>query len=133
MRTLSVSLLALAILLLMTHTDSPAQEQSAKVYVMITVTVPLGKLPEYHALAEKELIPLQEKHGWRFTAGWQTIIGDIEETIRVAEFDNMDAYQKARVSFFSSPEWKALSPKFDPLSRGIQTRMLSALPYIKMK
>lgn len=133
MRTLSVSLLALAILLLMTHTDSLAQQESAKVYVMVTVTVPLGKLPEYHALAEKELIPLQEKYGYRFIAGWQTIIGDIEETIRVAEFDNMDAFLKARVGFLGSPEWKALGPKFDPLSRGIQTRMMSALPYIKMK
>jgi len=133
MKTLSVSFLALAILLLMTHTDSLAQQQSAKIYVMITVTVPLGKLPEYHALAEKELIPLQEKSGYRFVAGWQTIIGDIEETIRVAEFDNIEAFLKARASLLSSPEWKALADKFDPMMRGVQTRVLSALPYIKMK
>ena len=133
MRTLSVSLLALAILLLMTYTDSLAQVQSEKVYVMITVTVPLDKLPEYHALEETELIPLQEKYGYHFMAGWQTMIGDIEETIRVAEFDNMDAFLKARAGFLGRPEWKTLAPKFGPLSRGVQTRMLSALTYIKMK
>ncbi len=127
-------LVVLGALLLGSHTDSLTQQQTTKVYWMSTVVVPLGKLPEYHAFAEKELIPLQEKHGYHYVAGWQTIIGDIEEVITVAEFDNMDAYFKARINLLGSAEWKPVSAKFDGLSKSIRTRMLSAVPYInKMK
>ena len=133
MKTLNVLLLVLVILLLLSHSDIRAQQQTGKVYWMSTVVVPLGKLQDYHLFAEKELFPLQEKHGYHFVAGWQTIIGDIEEVIAVAEFDNMDSYLNARVSLLGSPEWKAMGAKLDGLTRGIRTRMLTALPYIKMK
>jgi hypothetical protein len=64
-------------------------------------------------------------------ASWQTIIGDIEEI--VVEFDNMDAYYTARAGLLGSAEYRAMGPKMDSLMRGIHTRMLTALPYIKMK
>lgn len=133
MKKLNLALLVLGIFLLGSHSDSFAQQQSAKVYWMATVVVPIGKLPEYHAFAEKELIPTQEKYGYRFIAGWQTIIGDIEEAVVVSEFENMDAYLKARVALLGSAEWKTVGTKMDALSRGIRTRMMSAVPYIKMK
>jgi hypothetical protein len=129
MKSHALLLLVLGILLA-SHQDSPAQPGSTKVYWMVTTTVPLGNLPKYHELAAKELIPLKEKHGYHFVCGWQTIIGDIEEVIYVAEFDNFEAYQKARVSFMNSAEWKILSVKIDAISTGIRTRMLAAVPYI---
>ena len=133
MKMWNVTLLVLVIFLFANHPDSLAQQQSAKVYWMATVVVPIGKLPEYHAFAEKELIPTQEKYGYRFIAGWQTTIGDIEEAVVVSEFESMDAYLKARVALLASAEWKAIGPKMDALSRGIRTRIMSAVPYIKMK
>ncbi len=133
MKRLVAFLFVLIGLMLLFQTETLAQQPSGKVYWMSTIVVPLGKLQDYHAFAEKEQFPLQEKYGYRFVAGWQTIIGDIEEVIAVAEFDSMDAYLKARVSLLGSVEWKALAPKIDALSRSVRTRMMSALPYVKMK
>lgn len=133
MKKLTLTLLAVSMIAVFCQRDVVAQQQGGKVYWMSTVVVPLGKLQDYHAFAAKELIPQQEKHGYHFIAAWQTIIGDIEEVVVVAEFDNMEAYYKARVSLLGSPEWKAMGPKLDALTRGIHTRMLSAIPSIKMK
>jgi hypothetical protein len=129
MTRLLVSLLVPVIMLLLSHMDTMAQQQSGKVYWMSTAVVPLGRLQDYHAFAQKEYVPTQEKYGWRFVAGWQTIVGDIEEVISVAEFDDMNAYLKARVSLLGSPEWKALAPKFDAFIKGARTRLMTALPY----
>ena len=132
MKRLNLLVWVLGIFLFASHTESLAQQQSAKVYWMQTVTVSLGKLQDYHSFAEKEMRPLQEKHGYHFVAGWQTVIGDIEEVILVAEFDNMDAYLKARMSLLASAEYRSHQPRIDALVKGIRTRMMTALPYIKM-
>jgi hypothetical protein len=133
MKTFNITLLILVTFLFVNHSKSLAQQPGAKVYWMATVSVPIGKLPEYHVFAEKELIPVQEKYGYRFIGGWQTIIGDIEEAVVISEFDNMDAYLKARVALLTSAEWKTVGEKLDALSKGVRTRMLSAVPYINMK
>jgi hypothetical protein len=133
MNKLHFALLALLAMLMLGYTQSTAQQKSGRIYWMSISTVPLDKMQEYHAFAEKELIPAQEKAGYRYVAGWQTIVGEIEEVVLVAEFDNMDAYQNARATLMASPEWKAVSAHLDGLSRGVRTRMLSALPYVKMK
>ena len=73
------------------------------------------------------------KHGYKQVATWQTIVGDIEEVIFVAEFENMAAYHKARRSLLGSEEWKTVSKKFGGLNRNIKTRFLSATPYSKLK
>ena len=129
----NLALLVLLSLLVLGYTEGTAQQKSGKIYWMSTATVPLGRMQDYHTFAEKELIPMQEKAGYHYVAGWQTIVGEIEEVVLVAEFDNMDAYQKARVALWANPEWKAVAANLDGLSRGVRTRMLSALPYIKMK
>jgi len=84
-------------------------------------------------LNEKELAPLTEKHGYKPVATWQTIVGDIEQVISVAEFENMAAYHKARRSLLGSEEWKTLSKKFDALTKSIKSRFLSATTYSKLK
>ncbi|MEX2116457.1 MAG: NIPSNAP family protein [Bacteroidota bacterium] len=133
MKTFNLFVCLLSICILAGFTQGLAQQPTAKVYWMQILTVSLGKLPDYHTFAEKEMRPLQEKHGYQFVAGWQTIIGDIEEVILVAEFDNMDAYLKARMSLLASAEYKSLQPKVDALLKGIRTRMMTAVPYVKMK
>jgi hypothetical protein len=133
MKRFNLALLALLTACVLSNADVYAQQKGGKVYWMSTVTVPLGRMQDYHAFAAKELIPEQEKNGYHFVAGWQTIIGDIEEVVVVAEFDNMDAYYAARASLLGSAEWKAMGAKLDSFMRGIHTRMLIALPYIKMK
>ncbi len=132
MKKLSV-LLVLAIQLLISSHGVGAQQLGQKVYWMATMSFPMAKLAQYHEFAEKEMIPLQEKHGYHFIAAWQTIVGDIEEVIVVAEFKSMADYHKARVSLTTSEEWKALAPKFSELSRGVRSRFLSAVPYSKIK
>ncbi len=74
-----------------------------------------------------------EKHGYKQVVTWQTIVGDIEEVIFVAEFENMAAYHKARLSLLGSEEWKTVSKTFNELGRKIRTRFLSATPYSKLK
>jgi len=125
--------LFLLLLLLLTANCSLAQQKSAKVYWMVTTTVPLSKIPEYHRFAEKELFPALEKYGYTIVAGWQTIIGEIEEVIVVAEFDDMNAYMQARSNLLRSPEWKAMGPAMEALTRSTTTRMMTALPFVAMK
>jgi len=133
MKTVTNIVGVLAILLLLNCNDGLAQQLGDKVYWMVTVEVPLGKLAEYHAFNGNELAPLMEKHGYAPVATWQTIVGDIEEVIFVAEFESMAAYHNARRSLLSSAEWKAASKKYDALTKGTRSRFLSAAPYSKMK
>jgi hypothetical protein len=105
----------LAILMLFNSNDGLAQQPGDKVYWMVTIEISLGKLAEYHAFNEKELAPLMEKHGYKPVATWQTIVGDIEEVIFVAEFENMATYHNARRSLLGSEEWKTAGKKLDAL------------------
>jgi len=110
-----------------------AQKPSAKVYWMITAEVSIGQLAEYHAFAQKELRPVQEKYGYKFIGTWQTIVGKIEQVISIAEFENMEAYNNARRNFLTSDEWKSMSKKLDTLMRKVETRFLRAMPYSRIK
>ncbi len=123
----------LAILLLLIPTNSITQQADEKVYWMATSEVPLANLEKYHAAVAQELVPLLEKHGYHFIAGWQTIVGNIEEVIVVAEFESMAAYHKARLSVFASEEFKTYFEKYGSLSKSTKTRFMSALPYIPVK
>jgi len=121
------------ILLFSFQYESIAQKTSSKVYWMATIEVPLGKLSEYHAFNAKEMSPVMERYGYKPVATWQTIVGDIQEVIFVAEFENMEAYNKARNNYLGSEEWKSLSKKLDSLSNRIKTRFLRAALYSKLK
>lgn len=110
-----------------------AQDSENKIYWMSTIEIPLANLAEYHSFNSKELRPLMEKHGYNEIATWQTIVGEIEEVIFVAEFENMSAYHKARKSLLGSEEWKTVGNNFGELAKGIKTRLLSAAPYSKLK
>ena len=123
----------LAVMLLLNFNDALAQQLGNKVYWMLTTEVPIGKLAEFHAFNEKEVAPLMEKQGYKPVATWQTIVGDIEEVLFVAEFESMAAYHKARVSLLGSEEWKTVSKKFDALIKSSKSRFLSAAPYSKLK
>ncbi len=123
----------LAVMLLLNFNDGLAQQLGNKVYWMLTTEVPIGKLAEFHAFNEKEVAPLMEKHGYKPVATWQTIVGEIQEVLFVAEFESMAAYHKARVSLLGSEEWKSLGKKFDALVKSSKSRFLSATPYSKLK
>ncbi len=125
---------AILIAITVIQNDVSAQEAPAKVYWMITVEVPVGKLAEYHAFAQAELRPVQEKYGYKFIGSWQTIVGDIEQVISIAEFENMEAYNNARRSFLGSEDWKtSVGKKVDSFVRNIKTRFLRATPYSRIK
>lgn len=133
MRAIILIVGILAILISFTAEGASAQKLGDKVYWMAITEVPLGKLPEYHAWSEKELVPLMEKHGYYFVAGWQTIVGNFEEVISVSEFESMAAYHEARKSLLGSEEWKTVGNKFNTLTRSVRSSFLSALPYSRMK
>jgi hypothetical protein len=133
MKTITTIIGILAILLVLNYNDGFAQQLGDKVYWMATTEVSLGKLTEYHAFSEKELMPLMEKHGYKPVVTWQTIVGDIEEVISVAEFESMAAYHNARRSLLGSEEWKTASKKQDALIKSVKSRFLSAAPYSKLK
>ena len=123
----------LAVMVLLNFNDGLAQQLGNKVYWMLTTEVPVSKLSEYHAFNEKELAPLMEKHGYKPVATWQTIVGDIQEVLFVAEFESMAAYHKARVSLMGSEGWKSVSKKLDEFVENTKSRFLSATPYSKLK
>ncbi len=119
----------ISILILLSQSSGTAQQLGDKVYWMATIEVPVGKLESYHAFNSRELLPLMEENGYSPIAVWQTIVGNIEEVIFVAEFENMEAYQKARESLLSSIDWQTVSKKLDSFSKSINTRLLSAVPF----
>jgi len=100
---------------------------------MVTIEVPLAQLPEYHALSESEVFPLQEAHGYHWVASWQTVVGEIEEVIGVAEFESMDAYLESRQSLLASAEWIEVSKEMAPMMKSVRTRLLTATPYSPLK
>ena len=77
----------LAVVLLLVPTNGINQQADEKVYWMLINEVSIANLEKYHTLMQ-EVIPLQEKHGYHFIAGWQTIVGNVEhlfhEGIRVS-------------------------------------------------
>ncbi len=119
----------IATLILLSQSSGTAQQLGDKVYWMATIEVPVGKLESFHAFNSRELIPLMEENGYSTIAVWQTIVGSIEEVIVVAEFENMEAFQKARVSLLSSIDWQTVSKKLDSLSKTVSTRLLSTAPF----
>ena len=108
---------------------SMAAPKSAKVFWMVTAEVPLAKLPAYHQLNAEKISPLQLEHGYSWVVSWQTIVGEIEEVIAVAQFESMDDYLKARQSLLASPEWAAVAPELNAMTRSIKTRLLRATAY----
>jgi len=127
MKTIKAGIIT--ILMLLSFSSGMAQQLGEKVYWMSTVEVSISKLPSYYSFNAKELIPLMEEHGYVPVASWQTIVGNIEEVIFVAEFENMEAYHKARKSLLSSVDWSNVSRKLDSLIKSIHTRFLSAAPF----
>ena len=119
--------------LVLLSANAESQQLGQRVYWMAVTEVSIGQLSEYHAFAEKEMNPLMENHGYRIIATWQTIVGEIEEVVMVAEFESMTAYHEARVSLLTSEEWKKVSIKFSEMTKSIKSRFLSGTPYSKIK
>ena len=119
----------ITILILLSQNSGMAQQLGEKVYWMSTVEVSMSKLQSYYIFNANELIPLMEEHGYTPIASWQTIVGDIEEVIFVAEFENMEAYHNARKSLISSIDWPNVSRKLDSLIKSVNTKLLSAAPF----
>ncbi|MCH8032683.1 MAG: NIPSNAP family protein [Bacteroidetes bacterium] len=119
----------ITILILLSQNNGMTQQLGDKVYWMSIIKVSVGKLESYHAFNSRELLPLMEENGYTTIAVWQTIVGNIEEVIFVSEFENMEAYHKARVSLLSSIDWQTVSKKLDSLTKSIHTRLLSTAPF----
>ncbi len=120
---------ALVVLLVFAQMGFVTQQSSEKVFWMLVSEVPIEKLPQFHAITAESTLPLFAEHGYTWVAAWQTIIGDIEEVVSVAEFENIAAYHRARVSLLGSPEWAELSATLGPILKSTKTRLLSATPY----
>jgi hypothetical protein len=133
MKSVMLTLVILAVLVMLPGSNSIAQKLGEKVYWMATVEVPLGNLTDYHSLLQKEQLPTMEKHGYAIVGVWQTIVGDIENVIILAEFTDMNAYNTARRSWIGSDEWKVIRKKADALTTHVKTAFLNAAPYSKMK
>ena len=133
MREQTMKLLPILFGLLLLPSNAEPQQLGQRVYWMAVTEVSIGQLSEYHAFAEKEMNPLMEKHGYRIIATWQTIVGDIEEIVMVAEFESMTSYHEARVSLVTSEEWKKVSINFSEMTKSIKSRFLSGTTYSKIK
>ena len=115
--------------LFVSQTSFAQSSESTKVFWMVTMEVPMSQLPAYHKLNQEKIFPLHARCGYKWVAAWQTIVGDIEEVVGVAEFASMDDYLAARKKLLASAEWAAVAPQLDTMSRGIRTRLLRATSY----
>jgi hypothetical protein len=129
MKTINTFFGIVAILIVLNQNSGIAQQLGDKVYWMSTVEVSISQLQSYYTFNAKELVPLMEENGYTPVASWQTIVGDIEEVIFVAEFENMEAYHKARKNLLNSIDWPTVSKKLDSLIKSVHTRLLSAAPF----
>ena len=129
MKGINTIFVIITILIFLSQSSGMAQQLGDKVYWMSTVEVSMSKLQSYYTFNANELIPLMEEHGYTPVASWQTIVGDIEEVIFVAEFENMEAYHKARKSLLSSIDWADVSRKLDSLIKSVHTKLLSSAPF----
>jgi hypothetical protein len=133
MKRVTLALVSVAMLIMVPSTNTVAQKLSEKVFWMATIEVPLGNLAAYHAQLQKEQLPVMEKYGYKFVGVWQTIVGDIQNVILLAEFDDMNSYNTARRAFIGSEEWKVLGKKSDELGARTKSAFLNAAPYSKMQ
>jgi hypothetical protein len=133
MKRVALAVVIVAMFFVIPNTDSVAQKLSGKVFWMATVEVPLGNLGAYHAQLQKEQLPAMEKYGYKFVGVWQTIVGDIQNVILLAEFDDMNSYNTARRAFIGSEEWKVLGKKSDELGARVKSAFLNAAPYSKLQ
>jgi NIPSNAP len=129
MKVLKTFLGIVTALVILNSNDMFSQQLGDKVYWMSTVEVSISKLQSYYTFNAKELVPLMEESGYTPVASWQTIVGDIEEVIFVAEFENMEAYHNARKNLLSNIDWPNVSRKLDSLIKSVHTRLLSAAPF----
>lgn len=129
MRNLFIAICT-ASLLFVLQQAAVAQTAPDKIYWMQTITVPLSKLQSFHAFNAEKALPFLRANGYPVKMVWQTLVGDIEEVMFVAEFDSMDEYNKARQTLFASEEWKEISALLEKFSRETHTRFLAAMPYV---
>ncbi len=128
-KVLASSLAAIVVALMLTQVGFASQQTSDKVFWMTISEVPIEKLPQFHTLAAETIMPWLEDHGCRWVASWQTVVGDVEEVVSVAEFESIGAYHQARVSLRNSPEWEEFSRALRPLLRSGKSRLLTATQY----
>lgn len=133
MKHVTLTLVIVAVLVMLPGSNSVAQKLGEKVFWMSTAEVPLGNLTDYHGLLQKEQIPAMEKYGYTIVGVWQTIVGDIQNVIVLAEFKDMNAYNTARRAWMGSDEWKVISKKATQLGMHVKTAFLNAAPYSKMQ
>jgi hypothetical protein len=127
-KAIAPALAAPVVALMLTQVGFAAHQPSEKVFWMTISEVPIEHLQEYHVLAET-IMPLFEDHGCQWVAHWQTVIGGVEEVVNVAEFENIDAYHRAKVSLLASPDWEYVESSLRPLVRSTEQRLLSATQY----
>ena len=65
--------------------------------------------------------------------GWQTIAGEIEEVMAVADCDNMEASQEVRGTLMGGAARGFLSPMRDGDIRRVRTKFVIPVPYLKSK
>ena len=128
-KVLTSALAALVVALMLTQAGFAAKQPSDKVFWMTISEVPIESLEQFHTLSAETMMPLFEDHGCRWVASWQTVIGDVQEVVNVAEFETIGAYHRAKVSLLASPEWKQFSSTLRPLVRSTEQRLLSATQY----
>jgi hypothetical protein len=133
MKRVTLTLVIATVLVMLAGSNSVAQKLGEKVFWMSTAEVPLGNLTEYHALLQNEQIPAMEKYGYSIVGVWQTIVGDIQSVIILAEFKDMNAYGTARRAWLGSDEWKVVGKKATELGMHVKTAFLNAAPYSKMQ
>lgn len=128
-KVLAPALAAPVVALMLTQVGFAAEQNRDKVFWMTISEVPIDMLPEFHALAAETIMPWFEDHGCHWVASWQTVVGDDEEVVYVAEFENIAAYHRTRVSLRNSPEWEEFSALLRPMLGHSKNRLLSATQY----
>ena len=81
-------------------------------------------MAEYAEIVGKEAVPIYAKLGMKLVASWHSYTGNMNESYTLFSYDDMAAYEKARVARTKSAEYQKLQARLNPLRISQTTTIL---------
>jgi type 1 glutamine amidotransferase len=109
------------------HVSEPswaAEPETGKVYGEWRIQLRPDRVADYNRLIERQGLPLFREAGGRIVGWWSTVVGDLYEQTTIWEYDNMAAFEGARVLLGKDQRFARFATERDPLLAGESNRFL---------
>jgi hypothetical protein len=106
------------------------------IYYQVTIQIKRGKLNEWVARFEKEMLPITERHGQKLAAAWSTSIGAYDEVTHVYAFENLAELERIRQEVAKDPDRIKMLAMPQPNVSLIDfetSKVMTPLPYSPLK